>query len=134
MAKRGEAKLQRLARHKDVLDSVNSLSWFLMDACWMTGFFPAAFVVSPFVVLSGVLLCLIDRRPAFVAINLGILCWIFMNLSWMISDVRDREAWLFASRCFFLLGALSIGAAVYLSKNLRETFSQFRRFRIKDWA
>ena len=134
MAKRAETRFRGFAKHKDVLDTVNSLSWFLMDACWMMGFFPAAFLASPVVVLSGFLLCLIDRRPAFVAINIGIICWIFMNLSWMISDVHNKEAWLLASRCFFVLGVLGIGAAIYLSKNLRETFSQFRRFRIKDWA
>lgn len=123
-----------LAARKDLFDTVNSLSWFFMDACWMVGLYSAAFFLAPFVVLSSIALVVIDRRPAFVAINLGILSWVFMNLTWMLSDVGERDFWLLVSRGFFAAGLVTIGAAVTLSKNLRETFSQFRRFRIKDWA
>lgn len=123
-----------LAARKDLFDTVNSLSWFFMDACWMVGLYPAAFLLAPFVVLSAIALVLIDRRPAFTAINLGILSWVFMNLTWMVSDVANKDFWLLLSRCFFATGLITIGAAVLLSKNLRATFSQFRRFRLKNWA
>src|SRR5687767_9358517 len=104
-----------LAGHKDLLDTVNSLSWFLMDAAWMMGFIRLALLVSPLVVLSATALTLIDRRPALVAINGGIMAWIFMNMSWMISDVGDKAFWLALSRGFFVLGAALIVAAAALS-------------------
>lgn len=123
-----------LARHKDVLDTLNSLSWFLMDAAWMMGSYRVALSLSPLVVLSAAALTAVDRRPALMAINGGIMAWIFMNMSWMISDIGDKTFWLAASRGFFVLGCALILSAAALSENLRETFSHFRRFRLKDWA
>lgn len=134
MADPAHIRFPALAARKDMLDTLNSLSWFCMDACWMIGLYPMAFLLAPIVVISALLLSLIDRRPAVIAINAGILSWVFMNITWMISDVGDKDFWLLLSRCFFALGLITIGCAVALSDNLRATFSHFRRFRLKDWA
>ncbi len=123
-----------LAARKDMLDTLNSLAWFSMDAAWMLGLFPVAFFLAPIVLGSALLLLLIDRRPAITAINSGIIAWVLMNITWMVSDVGDKAYWLLLSRGFFLCGLVAIGCAVALSDNLRATFSHFRRFRLKDWT
>lgn len=123
----------QLAVHKDKLDTANSLTWFLMDATWMTGLYPVAFLLAPIVFITGLALTVIDRRPAHTAINLALMSWILMNVSWMYSDIGDRAHWLAIARVFFGLGGLALAAAIFLSKNLRETFSHFRRFRLKDY-
>lgn len=123
-----------LSRKKDVLDTANSLSWFLMDGIWMLGQHHFALAISPIVLLSGLLLCFVDRRPAFMAINAAIMCWIIQNTAWIMSEIHDKDFYLNISRTFFALGLISIMTATLLSKNLRDTFSHFRRFRLKDWA
>ena len=123
-----------LAARKDILDTLNSLSWFLMDACWMMGIYSLAFGLAPLVWITALALFLVDRRPSISAINAGIMAWVCMNITWMVSDLGNKHFWLLVSKIFFVLGVLAIALAVILSDNLRHTFSHFRRFRLKDWA
>lgn len=118
---------------KDKLDTLNSLSWFFMDAFWMLDFTSTALVLGPVVLGSGLLLVSLDRRPAHLAINLAIVSWISMNILWVYSEHVGDETYRGYSRLCFFAGMVLIGLAVFLSKNIRETFSHFRRFRIKKW-
>jgi hypothetical protein len=115
---------------KDALDTVNSLTWFLMDAFWMLGTPNIAFIFVLPTLLSGLGLLYIEKRRTVFWINLSINCWIWMNTLWMMSDLLQNPEMLLVARGVFALGLLFIIFAVKSSDNLRETFSHFRRFRL----
>lgn len=118
---------------KDLLDSMNSVSWFLMDASWMLQVEELSlFMILP-TVLSGLFLCYIERRKTHTLINIAILSWICMNISWMFSEVREIPEFLLAAKVLFVTGCFFVILALFNSENISETFSHFKRFRIKNW-
>ena len=118
---------------KDLLDSTNSVSWFLMDASWMLEVQELSiFMIIP-TILSGLFLCYIEKRRTHTLINVAILCWICMNISWMFSEVLELNSYLRLAKIFFILGSLFVILALITSENISETFSHFKRFRIKNW-
>ena len=108
---------------KDALDTLNSVSWFFMDAFWMLEktSFGKIFVLPT--IVSGLLLLYIEKRRTVFWINLAINSWIWMNTFWMY----ERLA---LARISFGFGLVCVVAAIFEAKSLRETFSHFRRFRI----
>ena len=114
---------------KETLDTLNSLSWFFMDAFWMMGFVNAAYTCVLPTIISGALLLYIEKRRSVFLINLAINCWIWMNTVWMISDLHDSNDAMLAARILFSLGVVCIALAAVYSQGLTETFSHFRRFR-----
>lgn len=117
---------------KTALDTINSVSWFAMDASWMLETPSVSFAMIVPTVLSAVFLCYIEKRATVTLINLAILSWICMNISWMFAEIIGDTHYLPMAKGFFALGVSFVLAAVMLSKNLTETFSHFRRFRIKS--
>jgi hypothetical protein len=115
---------------REVLDTLNSVSWFFMDAFWMLGFAAGAYTLILPTVLSGLLLLYVEKRRSVTFINLAINCWIWMNVFWMIGDLAGARTALLASRVLFALGLVSIGLALATSRSLMETFSHFKRFRV----
>lgn len=116
---------------KEALDTVNSVSWFLLDASWMLEVKGLTYVMIIPTILSALILCYIEKRPNILLINLAILSWILMNITWMFSELYNIENFFFTAKIFFLLGLILIIAAILSSKNLTETFSHFKRFRLK---
>jgi FtsH-binding integral membrane protein len=118
---------------KDLLDSLNSVSWFLMDASWMLQAEEISiFMILP-TVLSGLILCYIEKRRTHTLINIAILSWICMNISWMFSEVLELSSYLTIAKVFFVTGCLFVIMALITSENVSETFSHFKRFRLKNW-
>lgn len=114
---------------KEVLDTINSIAWFIADAAWMLGSLKLAVLFMIPTILSGLVLLYVEKRPSILLINLAINCWIFMNTLWILIDVYPGDITYYGSRAFFGLGILSIVLAGLLSQNLQETFSHFKRFR-----
>lgn len=116
---------------KDVLDTINSFSWFFMDAAWMLQVREISIAMILPTMLSAVFLCYIEKRKISGLINFAILSWICMNVSWMFSELFQNSIHLILAKIFFCVGIIFIIWAIFSSKNLSETFSHFRRFRIK---
>ncbi len=116
---------------KDILDTMNSFSWFLMDASWMLQAREISMMMILPTVLSGLLLCFIEKRRSLTFINIAILSWICMNVSWMFSDIFDGDYYLLIAKSFFGIGIFFIIIALATSENISDTFSHFKRFRIK---
>lgn len=116
---------------KDILDTINSVSWFLLDASWMLDVQQLSlFMILP-TILSGVFLVYIEKRRSVTFINVAILNWICMNITWMFSELYEDSYLLTVSKVFLGVGVLCIGLSIYYSENINETFSHFRRFRVK---
>jgi hypothetical protein len=104
-----------------------------MDASWMLGVQELSiFMILP-TILSGLFLCYIEKRRTHTLINVAILCWICMNISWMFSEVLELNSYLSLAKIFFIMGSLFVILALITSENISETFSHFKRFRIKNW-
>ncbi len=119
----GQEHERRFPVGKDALDTLNSVSWFMMDAFWMLEKTSLGKVFVLPTILSGILLLYIEKRRTVFWINLAINSWIWMNTFWMY----ERLA---LARISFGFGLLCVVAAILEAKSLRETFSHFRRFRI----
>jgi hypothetical protein len=117
---------------KDVLDTINSASWFLMDAMWMLQMERISVAMIIPTIATGVLLVYIEKRKTLTLINLAILSWICMNVSWMFSEVLEIPFYLTVAKSLFGLGLSFILAAVFVSGSVTETFSHFKRFRILE--
>jgi len=83
-------------------------------------------------IATGLCLVYIEKRKTLTLINLAILSWICMNVSWMFSEVLEIPFYLTAAKSLFALGLGFILAAVFVSGSLTETFSHFKRFRILE--
>lgn len=118
---------------KDTLDTVNSFAWFMMDATWMLEMKQVATAMILPTLLSGVFLCYIEKRKSVALINLSLVCWIIMNVSWMFSESYYEQAFMAVAKVSFLTGLVLIATAAYYSKNMSDTFSHFKRFRIKTY-
>jgi hypothetical protein len=118
---------------KDLLDTLNSVSWFLMDASWMLQTEQLSLLMIIPTILSGLFLCYIEKRRTHSLINIAILCWICMNISWMFSEVLELPIYLSVAKGLFVAGCSFIAIAIITSENISDTFSHFRRFRIKNW-
>ncbi len=116
--------------NKDILDTINSISWFFMDAFWMLQMKQFSFAFIFPTVLTGIFLCYIEKRLSVSFINFAIMCWICMNVSWMFSDMLGLTYYLTVAKACLALGLCFILASVISSKNVSETFSHFRRFRL----
>jgi hypothetical protein len=114
---------------KDGLDTVNSMTWFFADAMWMLGFHSTAMALLVPTIITGFLLLYIEKRLPLTFINLAINCWIWMNTFWVAAEWRSQAHLQDLSRGIFVLGVLFILGAAITSRNVRETFSHFRRFR-----
>lgn len=114
---------------KDALDTINSLAWFSMDAFWMLGFAGVCFFFAFPTIMTGLCLLYIEKRPVVFKINIALNCWILMNTLWMTSEVFKLPGLLIYAKTAFAGGILFIALAAVQSRNVRETFSHFRRFR-----
>jgi hypothetical protein len=116
---------------KDVLDTINSVSWFLMDASWMLQVKEVSVAMIIPTILSGIILCFMEKRRNITFINVAILSWICMNVSWMFSDILSISFYLTMAKILFATGVMFIFLAIVNSENVSDTFSHFKRFRIK---
>ncbi len=117
---------------KDLLDTINSVTWFLADGFWMLGLVDLGLLLMVPTFISGLILLYIEKRRSVALIGLAINFWIWMNALWMCSDKFKDPIFLKLAQISFGLGILSILIASFTSRDLRETFSHFRRFRHKS--
>lgn len=118
---------------KDVLDTMNSFSWFLMDASWMLEVREVSMAMILPTVISAIFLCMVEKRRTVTFINIAVLSWICMNVSWMFSDIFTQNYYLTMAKSFFGIGILFIILAIATSENISDTFSHFKRFRMKNF-
>ena len=120
-------------RKKNILETLNSIAWFSMDAAWMLELNAVAVVLIFPTFLTGLILCFMENKKSLTLITISILSWICMNVSWMLSELYTKEYFLLAAKVFLVMGNLCMGAGMYLSNNRSEAFFHFKRSRIKNF-
>ncbi len=105
-----------------------------MDICWMSKHEMGAYFLAPVVLVSALALCYMERRITHMFINFAILNWIIMNIAWMALEYHPNLMHSSVPFWPMAMGFFSIGLAALLSRDLRDTFSHFRRFRAKNWV
>lgn len=118
---------------KQILETLNSLVWFAMDAAWMLEWkeVSTALIVPTF--LSGLILCFQEKKTSLTLINVSVFSWICMNVTWMLSEMYTKDNYLLMTKVFMMAGIICMALAMYLSNNRSETFFHFKRSRLKDW-
>lgn len=107
---------------KPVIDPVNTVVWFLMDALWLAKLPWPAYVAGGLTVVTGVILLFLGRREGRGAVfaDLGMNCWIVMNTVWMLHDLNGRETPRAFAVVMAVLGVVFIAAAARHSQPFRR--------------
>lgn len=99
---------------KAVVDPLNTVAWFTMDALWLAKLTWPAYAAAAVTVVTGVWLVLLGRREGRGAVyaDLGLNCWIVMNTVWLAHDLNGHDTPpLFALAMVVLGGVCMVGAA-----------------------
>lgn len=105
-----------------VIDPVNTVAWFAMDALWLCKLSWPAYIAAGMTVLTGVLLLVAGRKEGrgLVYENLGLNCWIVMNTVWLAHDLNGLDTPWWVAAVFGGLGGVFVLLALRHSKHLRR--------------
>lgn len=117
--------------NKDDLEITSSILWFSMDAMWLFSAVNLAYILAVPTLIASVLMVTVEKNPEQRWIDISSLCWVLMNIGWLVGDEVGIEWLLNSSKVVFFLGILAIIRSLSLSKDWRMTLSNFRRFKIK---
>jgi len=78
---------------KRVVDPLNSVTWFTMDALWMCKLAWPAYTFAALTVVTGLWLLVFGwrRKRGVLFADLGLNCWIAMNTVWLVADLSGRQ-------------------------------------------
>lgn len=123
------------ARRLVVLETLGSVSWFVMDGCWMLGLGGLARAMAvPTVATQLIAFRYTSRSPVELAVTGSVNCWVAMNVFWMFADLDDRPGLYPAAHIAFGagLGLLLLAAVRARSAGelLKTALRRFRRLRM----
>lgn len=107
---------------KRVIDPVNSITWFLMDALWMCKLAWLAYAFAALTVVTGVWLLVLGWRQkrGLLFADLGLNCWIAMNTVWLVTDLNGQPTPLWIAVPLAVVGALFLAVAAWYAQDVRR--------------
>lgn len=107
---------------KRVVDPVNTVTWFLMDALWMCKLTWLAYAFAGMTVVTGLLLLILGWRQkrGLLLSDLGLNCWIAMNVAWMVADLNGQPTPMGVAVPLAVLGAAFLALAARYSQDIRR--------------
>lgn len=117
-----------------LLEVLNSVAWFLMDGSWMMEYESLAYFFAIPTIATGVLAIIYSQKSVDVGINITVLAWIMMNISWLLSEANP---WIKDNHICLGLFFVSLGSMLVtfvLSDYSLESFHRLRRFRLRPKA
>jgi hypothetical protein len=115
-------------KKQSYFEITNSISWLLMDACWMFEYIWASYFFILPTIISAIVLCVKVPSPSVRLANTGLLFWVVLNVLWMIADYTSNSQLLSVAKVLFPVGLLIILFALFRSQNKKEILNSFRRF------
>lgn len=116
----GEEQARSFAQR--VIDPLNSVTWFTMDAFWMGKLAWPAYAFAGLTVVTGVWLLVLGwrRKRGLLLADLGLNCWIAMNTVWLVSDLSGRPTPFAVTVPLAVVGAAFIAVAALHSQDVRR--------------
>lgn len=107
---------------KPVIDPLNTVAWFAMDALWLARLEWPAYAAAVVTVVTGVMLLALGRREGRGELyaDLGLNCWIVMNTVWLVHDLNGHETPRAFAAVTGILGVVLIIAAARHSRDIRR--------------
>lgn len=115
-----------------ILESVATISWLLMDFCWMSKWVVAASIFSAFTLLTSLLaMGFYDgEKSSEETLLWASLSWVLMNTLWMYSEVPSFEYLFGLAQFCFVATIIFIGIAIYFFHSEKQD-TEFKRLKIK---
>lgn len=115
-----------------VFESIATISWLLMDFCWMSKCVKLASIFSMCSIILTVLAMIYfngkkDSEGVLIIASLG---WVLMNSFWMYSEIPGFTYALTLAKICFIGTILFVGIAIYCSI-IEKDDTEFKRLKIK---
>ncbi len=119
-----------------LVETASSVCWFFMDSCWMLGLPTLAKVLAVLTIVTSLLIfAYTECSLSNMLVTAAMASWAFMNVLWMLNDLKSLPWGLAGAKIFCLTGAFCLLAAFLAGKNNREALdnilARFRRLRIR---
>ena len=107
---------------KRVVDPLNSIAWFLMDALWMCKLAWSAYLFAALTIVTGVWLLVLGwrRKSGLLFADLGLNCWIAMNTVWLVADLNGQPTPLEVAVPLAVVGAIFLALAAWYAQDFRR--------------
>jgi len=113
-------------------ETAATISWLLMDYCWMVNYMALAWVFSLWALLLsvGALIYYKDNIWNERLLLFASLSWVVMNCTCLWGESCNLTSLLFTSKVFFVITLLLVISAVFVSRKKKEKID-FKRLKIK---
>ena len=120
----------RYSALRPILDPANSLCWFAMDAFWLAQWGRLAYAATALALGTGALLLFLShqRRERLVD-DFALNAWMWMNASWVISDLGGLPKLRYAALIVAMVGAVLLVMGLVPSRRRRRTFGRVKKLR-----
>lgn len=114
-----------------LIDPINSLAWFAMDALWLAQLAWPAYAATALTLVTGAMLVLMDRRGGSrLDDDLALNAWMWMNAAWAVSDLGGIPSLRYAALVIMAVGALLVLNAVRPDRPLSQSTHRFKKLRV----
>jgi len=124
--------MKRAARFsRRVVDPANSVAWYAMDGLWLAQLAWPAYVATALTLATGGTLLLLNRgRGRRLNDDLMLNAWMWMNATWVISDLGGLPMLRYVALAIGGLGAVLLVNAVRPSRARQGSLDRFRKLRV----
>jgi len=113
------------------VDPANSVAWYAMDGLWLAGLAWPAYVATALTLATGGTLLLLNRRRGQrLNDDLMLNAWMWMNATWVISDLGGLPPLRYVALAIGGLGAILLANAVRPSRSRQGSLDRFRKLRV----
>jgi hypothetical protein len=117
-----------------VVETIGSIAWFAMDACWLLGArTPALVLAAPTLVLALLTFRYVSSRWPARLVTAAMAAWVMMNVLWMANDLGVVPWGEAAAKGCLALGAALVMLAFTLGRGetLGALAGRLRRMRLR---
>jgi hypothetical protein len=110
-------------------ETAGSVLWFTMDSAWMAEFLLVAQLLIVPALLSHLVTLRLYATRSERLIGGAAICWITMNIFWMLSEIHNLPGLLSGSKTFSVLGFACLLLVIVSDSSGGPLLDRLRRFR-----